>query len=126
MQPVLPMQQIICGHHGKERSDVGTEEKDANPPGNTHRAASATRRRSTRPVPSQETPREETATEVDGARLLPEFDVVYAWTPRDTVIIQQMVTYLARKRQNVFVEVEELETYIYITFQQMLRVLSAS
>ena len=66
--------------------------------------------------------------EVDDARLLPEVDAVHAWTPRDRVVIEQMVTYLASTRQNVFVEVEELETYIYIyiTFQQMLRVLPAT
>ena len=40
------------------------------------------------------------------------FNVVYAWTSRDGVIIDRMITYLARERQNVFVEVEELETYI--------------
>ena len=49
--------------------------------------------------------------EFDHAHFLPEFDAVCAWTLRDTVIIEQVVTYLARKRQNVFFEVEELETY---------------
>ena len=44
------------------------------------------------------------------ARFLPEFDTVRAWTPRDRVVIEQMVMFLARKRQNVFVEVEELGT----------------
>ena len=51
-------------------------------------AASAIRRMaarpaqwSTRPDPSPETPREETAMEIDDARLLLEFGAVYAWTP---------------------------------------------
>ena len=40
------------------------------------------------------------------------FDVVYAWTSRDRHIIDRMITFLARERQNVFVEMEKLETYI--------------
>ena len=36
--------------------------------------------------------------EIDDARLLLEFDAVHAWTPRDRVIIEQMVVYLARKK----------------------------
>ena len=47
--------------------------------------------------------------EIDDARLIPEFDAVHAW-PRDRVIIGQMVVYLARKKLNVLVDVEELET----------------
>ena len=65
--------------------------------------------------PSQETPREETGMEFDHAQLLAEFDAVCAWTPRDTVIIERMITYGARDRKNVFVEVEELETHILIS-----------
>ena len=30
---------------------------------------------------------------IDGARLLPEFDAVYVWTPRDGVIIVRMITF---------------------------------
>ena len=80
-------------------------------------AASATRRSatrspqwSTRPDPSQETEREETAVGMDHAQLLPEFDAVYVWKPRDRVIVKRMITYLARERQNVFVEEEKSET----------------
>ena len=40
------------------------------------------------------------------------FNVVYAWMSRGRVTTERMITYLARERQNVFVEVEELETYI--------------
>ena len=50
--------------------------------------------------------------ECDHAQLLLEFDTVYAWTSRDRVIVKRMTTYLARERQNVFVEMEELEKYI--------------
>ena len=32
------------------------------------------------------------AMEIDGARLLPEFDAVYAWTSRDRAIIERMTT----------------------------------
>ena len=31
----------------------------------------------------------------------------------DRVIVKRMTTYLARERQNVFVEMEELEKFIY-------------
>ena len=67
-------------------------------------AVPQTRRRATRPAQGS-------TNEIDGARLFPEFDAVYAWTPRDEVIIDRMTTYLARERQNVFVEVEDLETF---------------
>ena len=40
--------------------------------------------------------------------LIPEFDARYAWTSRDRVIIDRMTTYLARERQNVFVERKEM------------------
>ena len=36
------------------------------------------------------------------------FDAVYAWTFRDRVIIKRMTAYLARERQDVFVEMEEM------------------
>ena len=48
----------------------------------------------------------------DHAQLLLEFDAVYAWTPTGRVIIERMTTYLAIQRQNVFVEMEELEKHI--------------
>ena len=48
---------------------------------------------------------EETATEIDGARLLLEFDAVHAWTPRDRGTWRD-------KKQNVLVDVEELEIYM--------------
>ena len=51
--------------------------------------------------------------EFDHAQLLTDFDAVHAWTLRDRVIVKRMTTYLARERQNVFVEMEELEN-IYI------------
>ena len=44
------------------------------------------------------------------AQLLLEFDAVYVWTLTGRVIIERMTTYLAIQRQNVFVEMEELET----------------
>ena len=44
--------------------------------------------------------------------LLPEFDVVCARTSRDRVIIKRMTAHLARERENVFVEMEELEKFI--------------
>ena len=50
--------------------------------------------------------------DTDDATLLSEFYAVYPWTSKDRVVIEQMVMYLARKRQNVFVEVMELETHI--------------
>ena len=68
-------------------------------------AALETRRRATRPAQGS-------AMALDGARSFPEFDTVDVWRPRDRVIIERMITYLARKRQNVFVEVEVLDTYI--------------
>ena len=49
---------------------------------------------------------------MDHAQLLPERSAVYALTPRDRVIVKRMITYVARERQKVFVEEEELETYI--------------
>ena len=48
----------------------------------------------------------------DHAQLHPESDAVCAWTSRDRVIVMRMTTYLARERQNAFVEMEELEKYI--------------
>ena len=48
----------------------------------------------------------------DHAQLHPESDAVCAWTSRDRVIVMRMTTCLARGRQNVFVEMEELEKYI--------------
>ena len=48
----------------------------------------------------------------DHAQLQLEFDAVCAWTSRDRVIVMRMTTYLARGRQNAFVEMEELEKYI--------------
>ena len=56
----------------------------------------------------------------DDARLLPEVDAVYAWSSRDAVIIEQVAMYVAWKRQNVFVEVEELET-IFFEFDRCRR-----
>ena len=50
---------------------------------------------------------EETATDIDHAQLLPEYDVVYAMTSRDRVIVKRMTAYLAREKQNVFVEMED-------------------
>ena len=47
------------------------------------------RSRATRPLQGS-------AMEVGGARFLPEFDAVYAWTPRDIVIIERMIANLAR------------------------------
>ena len=47
--------------------------------------------------------------EFDHAQLLPEFDAVHVWTSRDRVIVKPTTMYLARERQNVFVEMEELE-----------------
>ena len=47
----------------------------------------------------------------DHAQLLPELDAVHALTSRDRVVVKRMTTYLARKRQNVFVEMEELEKF---------------
>ena len=75
-----------------------------------HRSKAVSHRHQT--GPPQETPRVETAREIDDARLHQVFDAVHPRTPRDRVIIEQTVTYLARKRQNVFVKVEELETHI--------------
>ena len=40
------------------------------------------------------------------------FDAVYAWTSRDRVIIKKMTAYLARERQDVFVEMEEMEKHM--------------
>ena len=65
----------------------------------------------TQPDPLQETPRERTAMEIDPAHLLPELGAVVAWTPRDRVIVKWMTRCLARERQCVFVEEEEMETY---------------
>ena len=77
-------------------------------------AAPATRRGASRPAQWHTRPDhvQETAMDVDFAQLLPEFDAVYALTSRDRVVIKRMIVYLARERQNVFVEMEELETYI--------------
>ena len=36
----------------------------------------------------------------DHAQVLQEFDAVYAWTPRDRVVVKRMTTYSARERQN--------------------------
>ena len=47
----------------------------------------------------------------DHAQLLPGLDAVNALTSRDRVIVKRMTTYLARKRQNVFAEMEELEKF---------------
>ena len=44
--------------------------------------------------------------------LIPEFDAVYAWTSRDSGIIERMTTCLSRERQNVFVEMKEMENHI--------------
>ena len=67
--------------------------------------ASATRRRATGRA-------QWSATGMDHAQLLPKFDAVYAWTPRVRVIVKRMTAYLARERQHVFVELEELEKHI--------------
>ena len=87
----------------RERAELRRqEENDAKYPVNTCGAASATRRTtrpaqlSKRPDPSREALEEETAMESDDARLFLEFGAVYAWTSRDRVIIEQMVTYLDR------------------------------
>ena len=84
------------------------EENDAKFPENEREvrrraAASATRRRATRPAqwyarpdPVLVTPMEETAMDVDHAQQLPDSDAVYAWTPRDRVIIKLMTAYLRR------------------------------
>ena len=67
---------------------------------------------STWPGPPQETPREETAMEIDDARLLPEFDAVHAWTPRDRSYHRSDGGVLGPgKSRNVLADVEELETY---------------
>ena len=58
-----------------------------------------TRRRTTRPAQGS-------AMEMGGALLRPEFDAVYACTPRNRVIIERMIV-LTRERHNVFVKVEE-------------------
>ena len=58
-------------------------------------AALGTGRRATRPAQGS-------AKGMDHAQSLPEFDAVYAWTPRDRVIVKRMITHLA----DVFVEVE--------------------
>ena len=50
--------------------------------------------------------------EVDDAMVELEFDAVHAWKPRNCVIITRMEDYLARRRVNVLVEVEEVETYL--------------
>ena len=46
--------------------------------------------------------------EFDHAQSFPGF-AVRAWTSRDRVVVKRMATCLARERQNVFVETEELE-----------------
>ena len=53
---------------------------------------------STWPGTPQETPRAETAMDVDDAPLLAECDAVHAWTPSDRVIIEQMVKFMAREK----------------------------
>ena len=58
---------------------------------------------------TQETPREKTAMKFDRAQLLPVLHAVDAWTSRDRVGIERMTSYLARERQNVFAEMEEME-----------------
>ena len=55
-----------------------------------------------------EDPSQETAMVCDHAQLLLAFDAVCAWTLRDGVVVKRMTTYLARERQNVVVEMEEL------------------
>ena len=67
-------------------------------------AAPETRRRATRPP-------QESAMEIDGARLFPEFDAIYAWTPKVRVIVERTTTCIARERRIVVVEEEKLETY---------------
>ena len=39
-------------------------------------------------------------------------DAVHAWKPTDRVIIQRMEDYLARRRENIMVEVKELGAYL--------------
>ena len=43
---------------------------------------------------------------------LPDFDAVHAWTSRDRVIMNGMTAFLARQRQNVFVEMKEMEKHM--------------
>ena len=56
--------------------------------------------------------REQEKSDARNRELLLEFDVVYARTSRDRVIIRRMIANLARERENVFVEMEELEKFI--------------
>ena len=42
----------------------------------------------------------------------PEFDVIHAWRLRDRVIIRKMEDYLARKREDIWVKVGELEAHL--------------
>ena len=57
--------------------------------------------------PPEEPPVDEVAMEVDDAMVDPEFDAVHAWTPRDRVLINRMEDCLARRGENVVVDVEE-------------------
>ena len=52
------------------------------------------------------------ALEVDDAIFDPEFGVVHAWNPKDRVIIMLMEYHHGRRRENVLVEVEDLDTYL--------------
>ena len=88
----------------RERAELRRQEQnDAKYPENVRGAASGNRSRAARNAQGS-------AIEIDHAQILPEFDVVSAWTPRDRVIVKRMTTYFARERQ--IVEVEELGTYI--------------
>ena len=49
---------------------------------------------------------------MDDAISDPEFDVIYAWRPIDRVIIRKVEDYLARKREDIWVKVGELEAYL--------------
>ena len=83
--------------------------------------------RSRAPLPQEGTPLRQTATwlgppadppvvvnemEVVDAISDPEFDVIHAWRLRDRVIIRKMEDYLARKREDIWVKVGELEAHL--------------
>ena len=55
--------------------------------------------------------RRQEETDAKYPELIPEFDAVYVWMLVDRVIIERMTTYLAGERQNVFVELEEMEKH---------------
>ena len=73
-------------------------------------AALTGRRRAARPAQTS-------AMEIDHASLLPEFDAVYAWTPRDRVIVKRDDHVFWPERESgraSFVQEEELETCILL------------